>query len=156
AKPANFTSLINWGDGSVPSPGTIALDASNTYHVSGKHTYLRPGVFPIAVTVRDDSGGNFGGNVVGVASRAVVIDAGLTPQGKDSTPVEGNPFFGAVATFKDADPNATPGGFAALISWGDNTPPTPGVVLQPGGIGTDFEVRGLHTYRDEGKKTVSV
>ena len=57
-----------------------------------------------------------------------------------------------VATFTDANPNATASDFSATINWGDGTTTTGAVVAQNGG---GFAVDGAHTYSDEGKYTVS-
>ena len=60
---------------------------------------------------------------------------------------------GTVATFTDANPNATASDFTATINWGDGTTTTGTVVAQNGG---GFAVDGTHTYADEGKYTVDV
>ena len=59
----------------------------------------------------------------------------------------------AVATFTDANPNATASNFTATINWGDGTSTNGTVVAQSGG---GFAVDGTHTYADEGKYTVGV
>jgi hypothetical protein len=51
-----------------------------------------------------------------------------------------------VGQFTDDDPHGKPGDFTASINWGDGTPATSGVVQQPGGPGTPFEVFGSHDY----------
>jgi len=57
AAPSNFTSSINWGDGSSPTAGTITEDASDLFHVTGTHTYAQPGSFPVTVTIKDVTNG---------------------------------------------------------------------------------------------------
>jgi uncharacterized protein (TIGR03118 family) len=156
ARPGQFTALINWGDGSVASPGTISLDAGNTFHVTGRHTYVSTGVFPIGVTIRDISGGNTGGSVVFVAGTATVDGAVLTLKPAAVAATEGKAFNGQVATFTDANTNATPARFLATIDWGDGTLPDVVGVTQPGGIGSPFVVTGNHTYAEEGTNKVTV
>ena len=50
----NFTAEINWGDGSVQS-GTVeeTSDPTAPYQVVGSHTYMKPGAYPVVVTVTD-------------------------------------------------------------------------------------------------------
>jgi hypothetical protein len=77
---------------------------------------------------------------------SATVDAALTPTGLTLAATEGAQFSGTVATFTDADPNATPASFTASIDWGDGAV-TPGkVVYNPGG---GFAVTGSHTYAEE-------
>ena len=55
-------------------------------------------------------------------------------------------FNGAVATFEDDNPTATPADFNASIDWGDGTSPTAGTI---GSSSAAFVVNGQHTYADE-------
>jgi hypothetical protein len=88
-------------------------------------------------------------------STATVADAPLTPTSVNVTTTEGAPISGAiVATFTDANPNASPGDFKATINWGDGTPTTTGMVVAQAGGG--FAVTGSHTYAEENNYAVSV
>ena len=51
-----------------------------------------------------------------------------------------------VATFTDANPNATVSDFTATITWGDGSTSAGTVVA----TGNGFAVNGAHTYADEG------
>ena len=62
------------------------------------------------------------------------------------TITEGLPFTTVVATFNDANPMAPTTDYTATIDWGDGTPNSQGTVIQPGGVGTTFEVLGSHVY----------
>jgi hypothetical protein len=53
AAAADFYSVIDWGDGSPTSAGTIAANARGGFDVSGNHTYARVASFPLAVTITD-------------------------------------------------------------------------------------------------------
>ena len=55
-----------------------------------------------------------------------------------------------MATFNDANPMAPISDYTATIDWGDGTPNSQGTIIQPGGVGTTFEVLGTHTYADAG------
>jgi hypothetical protein len=58
-----------------------------------------------------------------------------------------------IATFTDANPNATASDFTATIDWGDGSTTAGTIVAQSGG---GFAVDGEHTYADEGKYAVGV
>ncbi len=49
----NFTATIDWGDGMPPTAGQIAQTSAGLYQVTGSHTYLGTGGFPIVVTIND-------------------------------------------------------------------------------------------------------
>jgi N-acetylneuraminic acid mutarotase len=54
-KASDFTAVIHWGDGS-PDSGRIVTGGFGKFTVSGSHTYLRPGDFPLSVDVSDPAG----------------------------------------------------------------------------------------------------
>jgi hypothetical protein len=58
ATTASFTAMINWGDGTAPTAGTIVAGVGSLFSVTGSHQYLEqapaPGyTFPVTVTVTD-------------------------------------------------------------------------------------------------------
>lgn len=77
----------------------------------------------------------------------------ITPSPVDFTVNEQSLFNGAVATFEDDNPGASPADFSATIDWGDGSPTTPGSI---GSSSAAFVVIGQHTYADEGTFTVTV
>jgi hypothetical protein len=91
-----------------------------------------------------------------VATAAVPGRAGatvITASPIDFVASEQSSFSGAVATFTDNDPNATPASFTTSIDWGDGSPATAGTL----GFSSDaFVVLGQHTYTDEGSFTATV
>ncbi|WP_159452310.1 DUF4394 domain-containing protein [Singulisphaera sp. GP187] len=60
ATPGDFLTMINWGDGSVPSVGTISVVGSLpnglTFRVMGTHTYFLPGVYAVTTTIASIGG----------------------------------------------------------------------------------------------------
>jgi VCBS repeat-containing protein len=50
-----FTALIDWADGTAPTPGEVARDGDQ-FIVTGSHTYLRAGQYPFAVTLTEPDG----------------------------------------------------------------------------------------------------
>jgi len=55
APPSAFTVLIDWGDGTTPTAGTITQPggAGDFYYISGSHTYTDYGLKPATITVTD-------------------------------------------------------------------------------------------------------
>jgi len=82
-----------------------------------------------------------------------VLATVITASPVDFSAAEAANFSGAVATFTDDNPAATPADFNASIDWGDGTSPTAGTI---GSSGAAFVVNGSHTYADEGSFTVTV
>jgi hypothetical protein len=66
---------------------------------------------------------------------------------------EGTAFTGVVATFVDANPNATAADFTATITWGDGHTSTGTVTANATG---GFSVTGSNTFADEGNYSFSV
>lgn len=55
----DFTATINWGDGSPLAAATIMrIGSSNSYSVTGGHTYTLPGLKVVTVAVNDSNNGN--------------------------------------------------------------------------------------------------
>jgi uncharacterized protein (TIGR03118 family) len=143
---ADFTATITWGDGTTRTPGAVTLLAAGSFVVTGTHVYADEATgLPVTVVVND-----VGGNQTVVASSANVADASLTPSPLTLSATEGAAFSGQVATFTDANPNATADNFTATIIWGDGTGSSPGTVTTAAGGG--FIVTGSHTYAEEASK----
>jgi hypothetical protein len=81
-----------------------------------------------------------------------ISDHAIAAAGTSVSATEGRAFTGQVATFTDADTNATAADYSALISWGDGSS-SAGTVT--GGSGS-FVVSGTHTYAEEGSPQVMV
>jgi hypothetical protein len=149
APPSDFTVLVDWGDG-VTTDGTVT-GANGSFTVSGSHTYADGGSFPINVTVSDE-----GGQTTSVSGTATVADGSLVPGAPvNIITTESAPVGPVIATFTDTNPAAQATDFTASIDWGDGTV-TNGLVSEPGGPGTPFQVLGTHTYTDEGSEPLSV
>jgi Ca2+-binding RTX toxin-like protein len=146
----NYSALINWGDGTAASAGTITFVGGTTFKVTGNHTYAEEsaadhaGSNPYAITVTISHG--TAPDAV-ASSTAIVSDPAVTPTGSfvvnaveraDSGPQ-------TVATF--TDPAGEPlTDYSAVINWGDGTAPTIGAITLSGGI---YNVTGNHTYAEE-------
>jgi hypothetical protein len=137
---SSFTATIDWGDNTT-SDGTITVDPKGGFDVTGTHTYGQAGWYPITVTVMDQTGA-----VAGTAlTEASIAPAPPTVSAKGTviTASAGQSFTGVVATFTDANAQATVSNFTAAINWGDGTTSTGTITTDPNG---GFDVTGTHTY----------
>ena len=140
---ADFTATIDWGDGTTPDAGAITTDFV-TFSVTGSHTYLDEGSYTVSVSIVDVAG-----PAATAGGTAIVADAPLTRAGVvniDATRTVA--FSGAVASFGDANRNATISDYTVTIDWGDGSATSFGTVVAIGSIG--FVVLGTHTYSTAG------
>jgi YD repeat-containing protein len=148
--PAQATSAsITWGDGTAATAGTITSTGGNSFTVSGSHTYSDEGTNALAVTVQMSVGGP-----LSVSGPAKVQDAALSAQGVNLTGTDGQPLApvqATVATFTDANPQATVADFTATINWGDGSSAAGTVAVN----GSGFQVLGDHTYDNAGSFTIT-
>jgi VCBS repeat-containing protein len=146
---STFTASINWGDGTTTSG--IISGANGSFTVSGGHVYADEGQNTATVTVTS----TFAGTQLSLSGTVAVSDALLTATPGTISGTEGTAINPTVATFTDANPNATLSDFSAMINWGDGSV-TPGTVVAQAGGG--FAVQGGHTYAEEGhcQTTVTV
>jgi len=146
ASAAEFRAQIVWGDGQS-SAGVIQATSEGGFDVVGSHTYAEEGNYTIRVTIQDR-----GGSTASVTATATVDDADISVTALDVAATQGVPFSGVVATFIDDNPNPPLSDFTATIDWGDETT-SPGSISR---AGNHFEVRGSHTYVEDGDHTIGV
>jgi hypothetical protein len=161
ATTADYTTSIDWGDGSPNSTGVVVATATpGVFDVEGGHTYAKPGKYTTLITVIDQ-----GGSRAIVTGTATVTDLPVTGSTGNFTAVEGqNTGTFALATFTDPNTLATVADVNAQLAiggWGDGMPTVAGITLvvqeigvTPLTIATDpgapiFEVLGSHTYAKE-------
>jgi uncharacterized repeat protein (TIGR03803 family) len=148
ATASDFTASIDWGDGTTTT-GTIVAQNGGGFAVDGTHTYAEEGKYAVGVTITDA-----GGSTTSAGSSATVADAPLSATSVSISGTEGSTTGTIpVATFTDANPNATVSDFTATIDWGDGATSAGTIVAQSGG---GFAVDAAHTYADEGEYTVGV
>ncbi|HEV3021061.1 MAG TPA: TIGR03118 family protein, partial [Pirellulales bacterium] len=144
---ANYSSTIDWGDGTSASAGTIASSGDH-FAVFGSHTYSAAGDYTLAVAITDSDGTS-----ATAGSTANVASATLSAKG---LPVESQTLAvdGAVAAvFHDTggpDPLAN---YSATIDWGDGSSASAGTVV---GFHEFFAVVGSHTYTASGNYNLSI
>ena len=149
---SNYSAMIDWGDDTPSSTGTISYDSgTQTFSVSGIHTYAKEstnnnhgagnigGVFQITTSVAHESAPISSG----VTATILVNDPPVSATAVNFTAVEGASFTQVVATFTDPGGPEDLSDYSATIDWGDGTP------LDTGVIGAGFTVTGTHTYAEE-------
>lgn len=148
ADPADFTAVIDWGDGTSATT-TSVTGSGGTLTVSGTHTYADEGTFTPVVVLSDP-----GGTSATATATATVADADKTLTAAPGTisVSEGTAFSGNVATFTDNDTTTPATDFTATVDWGDGKTTTTSVTGSAG----SFTVPGTHTYADDGTYTVKV
>ena len=136
---AGSTTDVTIADGSL----TTTLQLVNQY--AGEYS-----ITSTAYTLETDNPGSASAGTL----FTTVANPPITAVATSVSGTEGAAISGAtVATFTDANPNATASDFTATIDWGDGTSTTGTVVAQSGG---GFAVDGAHTYADEGQYTIGV
>ena len=88
---ADFTATINWGDLSLPTPGTVTVNGVGGFDVSGTHTYTSTGPFTVTTTINDVGGST------ATASCTFLIGAATT--GGSFVIADGNSAVGNAVTF---------------------------------------------------------
>jgi hypothetical protein len=145
---ADYTAVINWGDGVTNDAGTLVANGLGGLDVVGTHMYPRPGTNWIVVSISDVDG-----STGLTTSMAIVSDAPLSAEGTSVGAVEGILFTGQIATFTDQNVSAPLSDFTASIDWGDES--TSVGIVSAVGAG-QFTVSGSHTYIDTGSYAVKV
>jgi hypothetical protein len=143
----DFTTSINWGDGSAPTAGTVSGSAGN-FAVSGTHTYTEPGTYTTAITINDNDGES-----QTVTGSATVSDAPISATATNFTAYANIAFSGKVGTFSDGNPGAPISDYSATINWGDGSSSTGNIAVDPSG---GCDVSGSHTYAAVGSYTFSI
>jgi hypothetical protein len=136
---------INWGDGTATSTGTAAANKD----VTGAHTYAAPGVYTGTVSYPCAQLGAPQADTF----HATVLDAPLTPAGRNVSGSAGVPLSAVVAHFSDANPGAVAADFSAKITWGDGATTAGTIAVAPAG---GFDVTGTHTYTTAGQFPLTV
>jgi large repetitive protein len=171
---SDYSATIDWGDGTAPSQGTIAVEGNWVgfipppsapqvqLAVTGDHTYSQVGNYTIHVTITDKAGQSVDLTTPGeVKAEAIVVRPFpvIAYPGLSTGNVE-------VADFQDTVP-LLHSDYTATIDWGDGTAPSVGHVqtvnfFGPVRIGpADFptqghQVVGEHTYAHAGTYQVHV
>jgi hypothetical protein len=157
ATAGQFTALINWGDGTTTtgaiSAGTSGPSGATTFNVSGGHTYLAPGTYPVTVLVTDANGG-------ATSTQLNTTVSPLMPtNGTSINTTAEESFNGIIGSFVDTDTqNAASTSFTAVITWGDgqtSTASTAAGTIQLSGT-NQFTILGTNTYATAGTYPIGI
>jgi len=146
APASDYQAIIDWGDGTAPTPGTIQPGAAGApYTVLGSHAYARAQTFTVSVTVMD-----VGGESDTSKSSATTSDAPLVVSTSPINSVtEGGVVSGSVGSFTTANTLAVTKDFIASIDWGDGSS-TGGLLTAIGGGTFTITSASPHAYSEEG------
>jgi hypothetical protein len=145
---ADYSAMINWGDGTSATAGSISgPNASGVFTISGSHTYASAGTPTITVTVHHDAVTPDATvhDAVTVSSAPLPINA--TGAGTLAA-TEGAGLSATLATFTDPSGAGPLGSYSATVNWGDGTSTSTGAISGPNASGV-FTVSGSHTYAEE-------
>jgi uncharacterized repeat protein (TIGR01451 family) len=121
--------------------------------------------YTITATVSSSAIGTLSNTTSATAGNATTVSATDTDNVNDLTAGNSVTITAAAGTstgtvvvgsFTDSNSTAPVSTFTATIDWGDGTSTTSGTIVQPGGVGTAFEVTGSHTYEVGGTYTLSI
>jgi hypothetical protein len=155
--PGDFVASADWGDGtqSASDDGTgsvsIVQNADGSFSVLADHVYAQAGSYGITVSIRDTAG-----NGTLAVLTATVNDAALSASAGSFSATEGlDPGSQVLATFTDANPNASVGDFIPCVTWGDTSPDAGPISIIQNADGS-FSVVADHLYAEAGAYNVTV
>jgi len=152
-----WRALINFGDGHSDGP-VIPVENGGSFEFVDTHTYDAPGVYTITVMIAVPGSQKPNDNTV--TTQVTVTSPTTTPtstppldgSGLNSRVRENTTFHGNVARF--SEPHTKAEEFQAIINWGDQSAPTPGLIHARGK--GRFVVVGSHHYVTPGVYNVAV
>ncbi len=146
---SDFSSTIDWGDGTAATSATVVGPPGGPFTLSGSHTYARAGTYSLVVNVTQSDGSH-----VVLQNQAVVAPASLAPADSFGTPAAaGRSVSGPLASFTDGNPVSVVADYSAVVDWGDGSQSS-GTVSGPNG--GPYTVSGSHTYAATNTYVVSV
>jgi hypothetical protein len=153
--------LINFGDGHIDGP-LIPVEKGADFEFVDTHTYNAPGSYTITVMIAVPGSQKPNDNTV-TTQVTVTSETPVTPTPPPPNPIlvgsglnrrvrRNKAFHGEVARFRE--PGTTAQEFQALIDWGDQSAPTPGLIRALGR--GRFVALGSHHYVAPGVYHVAV
>ncbi len=150
ATPGEFTTTVDWGDGTPLSTGVVNQFGPGSFFVTtGGHIYTEAGSYTIKVTVKDQGGAQVQSppsGTITVTDAALVASPVVTPafnaaEGQLLTNIP-------IGTFVDRNAFATAADYTGRIDWGDGSPLSLATFTRVGTVpaGSLWLVTGSHTY----------
>jgi hypothetical protein len=146
---SDYSAIINWGDGTEPSAGTVSPGSGGQFVVSGSHTYAALGPHTVAVTIADVGGST-------AAATTSILTFAFLAQGSfalgDTTVADASP--GATLTWWGAQwakqnalsHGAAPAAFKGFIASLSTTPPACGATWTTGPGNSPQPPNNVPTY----------
>jgi autotransporter-associated beta strand protein len=138
-----YTAQIAWGDGTT-TVGTITVDSSGGFNVSGNHTYTDSGDYTVTITIADDDGGSAATSSIAMVNNVAPT---MSVSGSD-TSTEGSLYSLTLGTVTDPGTDTIQ---TYVVYWGDGTY----TAYTAAQVATTSRVV-THTYGDDGSYTVTV
>jgi cyclophilin family peptidyl-prolyl cis-trans isomerase len=147
----SFTATINWGDGTTPLGTGDIVKSGSLYYVTGTHTYVNPGEYPLTVTVTQSALALQTGSVTSVrtlaevaaapqaAATATIINAGVPVVARQNVSFWQ---WGSVAS--------TAATLSATVNWGDGTA---AAALK---LNANRNFQLVHIYKKTGKFNITI
>ncbi len=148
--PGDYGAVIDWGDLTLTTTGTITGPVGVTFTVTGSHIYTEEGAYTVTVTLS-----KIGEADTVVTAPATVADPSVIAAGDNINVGAGLPFFNlSTAHFNDPGGPESLSDYSALIDWGDGNPPQTGTISGPD-PGGQFIVTGSWVYSTPGGYTIT-
>ncbi|MGD0461178.1 MAG: LEPR-XLL domain-containing protein [Tepidisphaeraceae bacterium] len=158
SNPANdYSAMINWGDGTANTVGTVVSTGGGHFHIVGTHVYHKDSTYTVTITLKDI----FGDKVL-IKSTAKIADAPLElPTGKSLTVAHGSTFTNLlIGSFRDDDAtNTSAAEYVGTINWGDGSSTSLAKFILTGAtanLGSYWNVEGTHKYATAKTYTVTI
>ena len=138
----DYTTTIDWGDGTAPTPAVVTTDGQGNFYALGTHTYATTGAYHVHAVSVDNMASATADEVATIGPFALnaVPSLALTgPEGAAQTYTLG--------FFTDASGTKAAGNYGVSINWGDGSTSAAATLTASGG---GFNVSAPHTYVEEG------
>ena len=169
ASGADFTAMVDWGDGTAPTTGRVvgfptnatfypspAPELVSLFQVSGWHTYASAGSFTVSVTLTDQFGhSSTASSMFQVAPGPLAVDPSPSVSASTVNSVD----LGTLTDFRGAVAGRN---YSVTVDWGDGTAPTAGnlgptsplLPIEPPTGPLVLQVDGFHAYATAGDYTI--
>jgi hypothetical protein len=150
-----YKAKIDWGDGSQPSDGAVALQPNGTFSVLGTHEYSKLGRYPVKISIKAPRTHGEGTVTAEIANAPldIAVAGGLRV-------VREQQFTKVVGTLTDLNRHSVASDFVTTVEWGDGAASLAVLQIQPGsgqaGQPNTFQISATHRYLSERSFTLNV
>ena len=149
---ANFSAVINWGDGSTNSTVSVS-GGTSVYQIYGSHTYTTSGPDTITVTVNDLTNTNTSASI---NVPITVAEAPISAQGVPDFSINQGEAISTttLAALTDLNLFDTAGVFTGTINWGDDSSSNASFTTTSTAGMFNVVPSTSHTYANSGTYTI--